>query len=106
MIRNVCDAVDPPKVEKREIQPLTVEQSQKLLAAVRGDRMEAVYVLALTAGLRQGAGYALGSGIQLARSNLTFELCTRRRRYGGDDVSGPVSCAGVPDELPTENSQI
>ena len=52
--RNVCDAVDPPKAAKREIQPLNAEQSQSLLAEARVEWLEAIYVLAITGGFRQG----------------------------------------------------
>lgn len=57
--RNVCDAVSPPKVPRREIQVLTPEQARSLLDAAEGDVLEAVYVLALTTGLRQGELLAL-----------------------------------------------
>jgi integrase len=55
--RNVTEAVVPPKVSRdarKEIQPLSQEQARALLATARGARMEALYVLAVSAGLRQG----------------------------------------------------
>ncbi|GCF11814.1 tyrosine-type recombinase/integrase [Dictyobacter arantiisoli] len=51
---NVCDAVDAPRVPRHEMQVLNVEQAQKLLQIAREDPFEAVYVLALTTGMRQG----------------------------------------------------
>lgn len=59
IIRNVCQAVDPPKVEKVEMQTLTAEQAQKLLTESQGTPEHALYVLALTCGLRQGEIFAL-----------------------------------------------
>ena len=52
--RNPADAVDAPRKARYEIQPLTAEQSRQLLKGARGDRLEALYVLALTTGMRQG----------------------------------------------------
>jgi integrase len=51
---NVADAVTPPRPTKPEITPLTAEQVKMLLAAARGDRLEALYVLAVTTGMRIG----------------------------------------------------
>jgi integrase len=52
--RNVAGAVKPPRPISKEIQPLAPEQARALLEAARGDRLEAIYVLAITAGLREG----------------------------------------------------
>jgi integrase len=52
--RNVADLVDPPRPEHHEITTLTPAQASKLLAAAEGDRLEALYVVALTTGMRQG----------------------------------------------------
>jgi integrase len=52
--RNVAEAVDPPRPSAKEIRPLGVEQVKKLLVAAKGDKLEALYVLAVSTGLRQG----------------------------------------------------
>jgi len=52
--RNVAEAVKPPQVRRKEIHPLTPDQVKVLLAAAVGDRLEALYVLAIHTGLRQG----------------------------------------------------
>jgi integrase len=52
--RNVCDAVKPPKVERKEITSLDRQQTKALLEAVSGDRLEALYVLAVHTGMREG----------------------------------------------------
>ena len=52
--RNVAEAVDPPRSLKREVRPLTEEQAKAFLRVVRGNCMEALYVLAISVGLRQG----------------------------------------------------
>lgn len=57
--RNVAAAVDPPKAEQHEIQPFTKAEAKTFLAAVAGDRLEALYTVALTMGLRQGEALGL-----------------------------------------------
>lgn len=58
--RNVTQVVKAPRPDARsEMRPLSVEETQRLLEAVRGDRLEALYVLAATTGMRQGELLAL-----------------------------------------------
>ena len=52
--RNVTEAVKAPQPEKKEIKPLSPEQARALLDAAEGDRLEALYILAVTTGMRQG----------------------------------------------------
>lgn len=52
--RNVAQIVDGPRVEKFKITPLTPEQAQKLLDAAAGHRLEQLYRLTLSLGLRRG----------------------------------------------------
>ena len=52
--RNVTEAVKAPQVHREEMHPLSPDQVKILLDAARGDRLEALYVLAIQTGLRQG----------------------------------------------------
>ncbi len=55
--RNVCEAVKPPKVERKQITPLDALQVRRLLetaGVAGGDRLEALYVLAVHTGMREG----------------------------------------------------
>ena len=52
--RNVTEGVKPPRYRQEGNRPLTAEQVKVLFEAAQGDRLEALYVLAVTAGLRQG----------------------------------------------------
>ena len=52
--RNIADAAIPPRPVKSEIHPLSQDQMRTLLDAARGDKLEALYVLAITTGMRQG----------------------------------------------------
>ena len=59
LVRNPAAVVEGPRVRQQEIQPLTREEAQRFLAAIRGDRLEALYTVALTMGLRQGEALGL-----------------------------------------------
>lgn len=56
---NACHAVERPRVPKHEIKPLEADQISKLLKAAEGDRLEALYVLAISTGMRQGELFGL-----------------------------------------------
>jgi len=57
--RNAAALVDPPRVERYEIKPFTPDEARSFLSAIRGDRLEALYSVALTMGLRQGEALGL-----------------------------------------------
>jgi integrase len=52
--RNPTKSVKAPRPAPEEIRPLDQEHAKTLLEAARGERFEALYVLAITTGLRQG----------------------------------------------------
>jgi integrase len=56
---NVADLVDAPRVTRREMQALDNDEVRRVLDTAHGDDLEALWVLALTAGLRQGELLAL-----------------------------------------------
>jgi integrase len=51
--RNVAALIDPPAKARRDLQPMTAERARTLLATVAGDRLEALYRLAIVLGMRQ-----------------------------------------------------
>jgi integrase len=52
--RNPADAVDKPKQRRLEIVALDLAQTKKLLTVAEGDRLEALFRLAVHTGLREG----------------------------------------------------
>jgi integrase len=54
IVRNPADAVKAPRPQRHQMQTLDHEQTQRLMATVEGDPLEALYVLALMVGMRQG----------------------------------------------------
>jgi integrase len=59
VVRNVAEAVDPQRVPKKDITPLSPDQARTFLEAASGDRLEALYVLAIHTGMRQGELFSL-----------------------------------------------
>lgn len=57
--RNVAELVDAPRAPRTEVRAMNIEQARAFLDAVRGDRLEALYVVALAGGLRRGEVLAL-----------------------------------------------
>jgi len=85
--RNVCKATTPPKPVAEEIKPLDAEQARQLLRTAGGERFEALYVLAVTAGLRIGELLALRwQDVDLEASGPTLRV----RRTKSTAKSGPV----------------
>jgi integrase len=69
--RNVTAGLKLPRITREEIDPLDPEQTRCLLEAAKGDRLEALYVLALNTGMRQGELLALKwDDVDLARGVL------------------------------------
>jgi integrase len=56
---NAAAMVSTPRVTRREVRALTPEEARCLLDAARGDRLEALYSVALALGLRQGEALGL-----------------------------------------------
>jgi integrase len=52
--RNVARLARPPRIPRRRVSPLSVEQVRTFISAIAGDRLEALHLVALGVGLRQG----------------------------------------------------
>ncbi|MFZ0169297.1 MAG: site-specific integrase [Candidatus Dormiibacterota bacterium] len=57
--RNVAGLVRPPRITSQEMKTLTAEEARALCQTAAGSRFEALYVLAVTTGMRQGELLAL-----------------------------------------------
>jgi integrase len=72
--RNVTDAAKAPQVHKREVRPLAPVEVKALLRAASGERMEALYILAIHTGLRRGELLGLKwSDIDLGAGSLSVQ---------------------------------
>jgi integrase len=75
IVHNPCLSVETPKVVRRDIHPLTMDQSDQLFVNSRGHRLGGIFVTATTTGLREGELFAL----HWADLNLTEAVLTVRR---------------------------
>jgi integrase len=57
--RNAADAVNPPKVERKQLSTYDIQQTAELLESLRGNRMFIPALLAVLCGLRRGEIAAL-----------------------------------------------
>ena len=81
--RNPAAVIDGPRVEPYEAQAFSVYESRKFLDAIKGDRLEALYSVALTMGLRQGE--ALGLRWQDVDLQLgTLRVAKQLQRINGE----------------------
>jgi integrase len=56
---NATEGTKPPKIEHKEMQTFSQEQVDQFFEAIKGDRLEALYILAIWTGMRQGELLAL-----------------------------------------------
>lgn len=81
--RNVAEYAAVPAGPHHERGSLTVAEGKALLAAARGDRLEALLVTGLLTGLRPGELLGLGwQSVNLDEATLTVERALRRTRSG------------------------
>ena len=91
--RNVAALTNGPRIPKREGRTLTIDQAKALLAAARGDRLEPLYVVMLSLGLRRGEALALDwNDVDLDARTLRVRRSVRRE--GGKLVLGELKTAG------------
>jgi integrase len=78
--RNVATLIDAPAKAHHELQPMSAEQARTLLASVEGDRLEALYRLAIASGLRQGELLGLRwQDVDLDAGTLTVQHTLQQR---------------------------
>jgi integrase len=101
VVRNVSDMVEKPKKRHVPIHPMTREQSQAYLAAAEGDRLEALFVLALATGMRLGELLALKwSEVDIER-RVVHVVSTLKWRPGEATVGAPGE---FPWRAPLDNN--
>lgn len=96
--RNVASLARPPRLERFEFQPFTPEEARAFLQAIQQDRLRALYLVALFAGLRQGE--LLG----LKWSDVDLEAGTLRVNHALQRVEGQLRL--VPPKTATSRRSI
>jgi len=79
VVRNAAELVESPRLQRFEIQPLSPQQARTLLDSAKGNRLEALYAVALACGLRMGEILGLRwNSIDLERGQLAVEHALQR----------------------------
>jgi integrase len=79
VVRNAAALVDGPRIPHHEIHPLTPEEARVFLESARGERLEALYSVALAVGLRRGEALGLRwNDIDLDGRTLTVSQTVQR----------------------------
>lgn len=93
--RNPSDAVKRPKLIKAEMKVLDENQARSLLIAAKGNRLEALYKLELTTGLREGEILGLKwSDLNWESHQLNIQRQLQRISGIGLQFAEPKSAAG------------
>ncbi|HEV2125170.1 MAG TPA: site-specific integrase [Chloroflexota bacterium] len=84
IVRNPCDGATPPRPGRAEMRVLTQEQVAVFLDATRDHPSHALYVLAVTTGMRQGELFGLKwADIQLDEGKLMVRRALQRQNEAG-----------------------
>ncbi len=90
--RNVAKLVRPPRVQRYEAKTLSPEQAAAFLEAVKGDKLEALYTVAMALGLRRGEALALKwEDIDMEAGTLRVRHTLKSLPGGGWDLTEPKS---------------
>jgi integrase len=86
--RNVARLARPPRIPRRRVSPLSVEQVRTFVAAIAGDRLEALYLVALGVGRAMAPRKVSGRPDRRRNSsNGSSGRRTRRPDGAADDYS-------------------
>ncbi len=93
---NPCDSVVLPRVEKKEIHPLDESQISTFLQTIKGHRFEALFVITLFTGLREGEVLGLTwDAVDMDKGMLVVNKQLQKARGKG----------GAYSLVPTKNSK-
>jgi integrase len=103
LVSNPCEGVDRPRAVRPEVAHLAREEVARLLEAAKGDRLEALYVLAVASGLRLGEllglrwrDVSLRAGEVTVRRTLIENVTTGQRTLEEPKTARSRRTVGLP----------
>ena len=95
---NPCDAAELPKVEHKEIHPLTDDEIPRFLAAIDESPMRNAFALCLFAGLREGECLGLSWGqVNFKQGRITIsQQLQKEKNRGAKYYIAPTTKSGKP----------
>jgi integrase len=92
---NPCDGIRRPSSRRETIEPFSREEIRKILEGTKDDRLHAMYVLAITTGMRQGELFGLQwSDIDWKANTITISRQAKDYR-GKVELKAPKTAAGI-----------
>jgi integrase len=91
---NVVEGATPPRITKIEIRVLAPEQVKVFFEGIKGHRLEAMFVLAITTGLRQGELLGLRWEDIDTKEGLLYAVRTLTKTNGGVVFNPPKTAKG------------
>lgn len=89
--RNVAEGASLPRLDRKETKTLIPEEVKRFLKTASGDRLEALYVISVTCGLRQGELLGLRwEDVDLEAGTLKVRRQLQRSRDGSGMISIPT----------------
>jgi integrase len=83
LARNPSDAVKAPRCTPKEMHPLSADEARRLLEVAYGNRLEALYVLAVSTGMRRGELLGLKwTDVDLENGRLSIRRALTRTDNG------------------------
>lgn len=77
--RNVAKLVNAPTVTQTEIEPFNPDEARVFVGAIQGERLEALYLLAISTGIRQAEALGLSwRDLDLDRAQVTIRTTLQR----------------------------
>ena len=90
--RNVAALVEPPRMPHYEFTTLSPQQAQAFLRALRGRRLEALYLVAITTGMREGELLGLRwSDVDLTTRSIRVRRSRARHQGAAGETKTPES---------------
>jgi integrase len=90
--RNVAALVEPPRMPHYEFTTLSPEQARTFMQALRGRRLEALYLVAITTGMREGELLGLRwSDVDLTARSIRVRRSRARHQGAGGETKTPES---------------
>ncbi len=102
IVKNPVLVARPPRLQEDEIEPLTVEEAQRVLAVAAQRRNGVRYAIALSIGLRQGEALGLTwADVDEKGGTLTIRRALQRHtwRHGCGGACGKKRGADCPDRF-------
>jgi integrase len=90
IVRNVSELAETPRLRKHDMKVWTQAESRQFLKAAEGDRLYAMYALALATTMRQGELFALRwRDVDFQAKTVTVRTAVRRSRSRGLEFAEP-----------------